>query len=58
MAQLDFNEQVAAELEATREALRTALIQRSAAPPQPLNKLPVLHSQLPGQSVVVWRRKP
>jgi len=46
------NEELQAELEATREALRSALAQR----PAPLNKLPVLPSDLPGQSIVVWRR--
>lgn len=48
------NEELLAELEATREALRTALTQR--ATPQPLNKLPVLHAGIPDRSVVVWRR--
>jgi MerR family transcriptional regulator, heat shock protein HspR len=49
------NEELQAELEATRDALRAALRQRPAA--QPLNKLPVLPSALPGQSVVIWRRQ-
>jgi MerR family transcriptional regulator/heat shock protein HspR len=43
------NEELAAELAATREALR----QRAAV--QPTNRLPVLH-QAVGQSLVVWRR--
>ena len=51
------NEELVAELEVTREALRQALAAaRQAATGQaPANKLPVLH-QGPGQSVVVWRR--
>src|SRR5690242_14058706 len=48
------NEELQAELEATREALRSALQARPN--PQPLNKLPVLHTGLPDRSVVVWRR--
>ena len=51
------NEELVAELEATREALRTAMTQRPATQAPPLNKLPVPYSALPGQSVVVWRRK-
>ncbi len=48
------NTELQAELEATRAALREALVARrgDAAP----NKLPVLHRPAPGQSVVVWRR--
>jgi MerR family transcriptional regulator/heat shock protein HspR len=46
------NEELQAELESTREALRSALAHR----PAPLNKLPILPSDLPGQAVVVWRR--
>ena len=49
------NEELQAELEATRDALRAAVQQRPAT--QPLNKLPVLPSTLPGQSVVIWRRQ-
>ena len=48
------NEELLAELEATREALRQALAERSGAGSL-VNKLPVLHRG-PGQSVVVWRR--
>ncbi len=48
------NEELIAELEATRAALRQALATRGA--PRPDNKLPVLRTPDPGQSVVVWRR--
>ena len=47
------NEQLRAELEATREALRQALTRRTDVT---TNKLPVLRRPEPGQSVVVWRR--
>jgi MerR family transcriptional regulator/heat shock protein HspR len=48
------NQELQAELEATREALRQAISgRREGLPP---NKLPVLRQPLPGQSVVVWRR--
>lgn len=48
------NEELVAELDATREALRQALaVRRGSGPP---NKLPVLRAGDPGQSVVVWRR--
>jgi MerR family transcriptional regulator/heat shock protein HspR len=49
------NEELQAELDATRDALRQALTGRSLdqAPP---NKLPVLRQASTGQSVVVWRR--
>ncbi|WP_243059620.1 heat shock protein transcriptional repressor HspR [Nocardioides sp. SR21] len=48
------NQELAAELEATRDALRRTLRSReSVAAP---NKLPVLREPEPGQSVVVWRR--
>ena len=48
------NEELVAELEATRDALRQALtVRRSDGP---ANKLPVLRSPDPAQSVVVWRR--
>jgi MerR family transcriptional regulator/heat shock protein HspR len=50
------NEELRAELAATREALTQAIAARrgdSAARP---NTLPVLHEPRPGQSVVVWRR--
>jgi MerR family transcriptional regulator/heat shock protein HspR len=48
------NEELLAELDATRDALRAALQQRPTS--QPLNKLPALPSAI-GQSVVVWRRQ-
>ena len=48
------NEELLAELEATREALRQAISgRREGMPP---NKLPVLRQPLPDQSIVVWRR--
>jgi MerR family transcriptional regulator/heat shock protein HspR len=46
------NEELLAELEATREALRQAV---AGAPRQP-GKLPALRQQQSNQSVVVWRR--
>lgn len=46
------NEELLAELEATREALRQALAPMQQTAP---NKLPVRHAGV-GQSVVVWRR--
>jgi MerR family transcriptional regulator/heat shock protein HspR len=48
------NSELAAELEATREALRQSMAARrtDAAP----SRLPVLRGPDPGQSVVVWRR--
>lgn len=46
------NEELLAELEHTREALRQALAARTEAP----NKLPVLRQPMAGQSMVVWRR--
>lgn len=45
------NEELAAELEAAREALRRT----GTEPPTP-NRLPVLRQPSPIQSVVVWRR--
>lgn len=45
------NGELAAELDATREALRLALSARPA-----VNRLPVLRAAEPTQSVVVWRR--
>ena len=48
------NEELVAELEATREALRQAMAPRRT--PGPGNKLPALRQPEPGQSVVVWRR--
>jgi MerR family transcriptional regulator/heat shock protein HspR len=49
------NEELQAELEATRDALRQALAGRPLEP-GPANKLPVLRQTTTGQSVVVWRR--
>jgi MerR family transcriptional regulator/heat shock protein HspR len=46
------NEELAAELAATRDALREALANR---PPDP-NKLPVVRRPDPSASLVVWRR--
>lgn len=48
------NEELVAELQATREALRRTLQSRHGDLPP--NKLPVLRQPEPGQSVVVWRR--
>jgi MerR family transcriptional regulator/heat shock protein HspR len=47
-------EDLMAELEATRHALRQALAERRTD--APVNKLPVLRQPAPGQSLVVWRR--
>jgi MerR family transcriptional regulator/heat shock protein HspR len=47
------NEELVGELEATRDALRQTLARRTS---DGGNKLPVLRSPEPGQSVVVWRR--
>lgn len=56
-------DELATELEATREALRQSLADRRAAakhPPQsgsgPGSRLPVLRPPQPPQAVVVWRR--
>jgi MerR family transcriptional regulator/heat shock protein HspR len=51
------NEELVAELEATRQALREALAGRRlpGSPPSD-NKLPVLRRPDPEMSVVVWRR--
>ncbi|GAB3198765.1 MerR family transcriptional regulator [Nocardioides hungaricus] len=49
------NEELVAELEATREALRQTLAVRRTSDGV-VNKLPVLRGPDPGQSVVVWRR--
>ena len=46
------NEELAAELHATREALRATATTRRTDP----NKLPVLRDPDPAASVVVWRR--
>jgi MerR family transcriptional regulator, heat shock protein HspR len=48
-------EELMAELEATREALRQALSARRQDPDRPGSRLPVLREPLPGQ-MVVWRR--
>jgi MerR family transcriptional regulator, heat shock protein HspR len=48
------NEELLAELEATREALRLASAARRPEPPA--SRLPALRDSLSGQSVVVWRR--
>jgi MerR family transcriptional regulator, heat shock protein HspR len=51
------NEELLAELEATRDALRQALAVRRADGAAPaVNRLPVLRQPTPGQSLVVWRR--
>ena len=50
------NEELRAELENTRDALRQALVVRRRADGAPVNKLPVLRQPAPGQSMVVWRR--
>ena len=50
------NEELQAELDRTREALRQAVAVRRGPESVPTNKLPVLHRPGPGQSVVVWRR--
>jgi MerR family transcriptional regulator/heat shock protein HspR len=50
------NEELIAELEATREALRQTLARRPADPLAPPNKLPVLRRSAPSQQLVVWRR--
>jgi MerR family transcriptional regulator, heat shock protein HspR len=48
------NEELVAELEATREALRQTA--RTRTDPETPNRLPVLRRPSPIQSVVVWRR--
>lgn len=51
------NEELRAELEATREALRRAVTQTSqGAARTTVSRLPVLRQQSPDSSVVVWRR--
>lgn len=47
------NEELLAELEATREALRQAL---SSGRPRATSRVPAVPQPAPGQSVVVWRR--
>ncbi len=46
------NEELVAELDATREALRQAVTGTSRPP----GKLPAVRTQQPNQSIVVWRR--
>lgn len=50
------NEELAAELAATRQALRDALSARAVAMPAKPSKLPAVRQPDIGQSVVVWRR--
>ncbi|MEZ5093979.1 heat shock protein transcriptional repressor HspR [Nocardioides sp.] len=50
------NQELVAEIEATREALRQALSRRPADPAARPSNLPVLRQPLTGQSIVVWRR--
>ena len=50
------NEELLAEIEATREALRQALSRRQPATVERSANLPVLRQPLTGQSIVVWRR--
>lgn len=50
------NEELIAELDATRDALREVLTARRTSWDGPVNKLPVLRQPAPGQSLVVWRR--
>jgi MerR family transcriptional regulator/heat shock protein HspR len=49
------NEELLAELDATREALRQAAAATRRTSPSE-NRLPVLADPQPGQSIVVWRR--
>ncbi|MGZ4445603.1 MAG: heat shock protein transcriptional repressor HspR [Nocardioides sp.] len=51
------NEELLAEVEALRAALQQAVAARRADATTP-NKLPVLRPSGPGQSMVVWRRRP
>lgn len=51
------HEELLAELEATREALRQSLARQApGAPDRSSGNLPVLRQSVAGQSVVVWRR--
>jgi MerR family transcriptional regulator/heat shock protein HspR len=50
------NEELQAELEATREALRQTLSARPPGPSRPPGKLPAVRQSPPSQSIVVWRR--
>lgn len=47
---------LAAELDATREALRQAMAARPGAATPPASRVPALRESLASQSVVVWRR--
>ena len=49
------NQELQAELEVTREALRQALDARRGQG-QPVNRLPVLRQPSPTQTLMVWRR--
>ena len=49
------NQELQAELDATREALRHALVERRKEG-QPVNRLPVLRQPPPNQALMVWRR--
>lgn len=48
------NEELLAELAATREALRRATL--STPSPRPASRVPVLRESAPSSSLVVWRR--
>ncbi|HQR28118.1 MAG TPA: MerR family transcriptional regulator [Nocardioides sp.] len=50
------HDELAAELAATREALRQALAARPGAATPPTSRVPAVRESLAGQSVVVWRR--
>ena len=50
------NEELLAELEVTREALRQASLARNGDLGGKPDRLPVLRPPSPGQAVVVWRR--
>lgn len=50
------HDELAAELDATREALRQAMAARPGAATPPASRVPALRESLAGQSVVVWRR--
>ena len=50
------NEELQAELDATRDALRQALARRPQDPARRPDRLPVPRGPDPGSSLVVWRR--
>lgn len=50
------NEELVAELDATREALRVAMVGRPVSSPVAGDRLPVLREPLGDRAVVVWRR--